>query len=256
MKILLKAFMALIMMNSSYALSIKCEAVSSQVDINLKGEVNLSEAKLKLSGSSLFDQELRLSPLTFERSIRTQESSYAFAKYSASTLFNALYFSLPKDLFQSSKTSFKAYLTLYREGIGGRTNELLNCSKKKAMNNSLMSHFIQEYRNLITLDHINEEDREFIHLIHKIDLLPSKILKALNHLNLNLLNDWDTISSTESEYVINFSENETTDAFEVINQQKETVGYIFNVTQCNPEECYGWDALYLDVEGNLLFKSF
>ena len=34
------------------------------------------------------------------------------------------------------------------------------------------------------------------------------------------------------------------------------IGYVFNVTTCNSEECYGFDSLYLGPRGKLHYKSF
>jgi hypothetical protein len=56
--------------------------------------------------------------------------------------------------------------------------------------------------------------------------------------------------------VINFSNDKyESDAIRVV-KDGVTQGYVFNVTECNIEECYGWEALYLNADGLVLEQSF
>jgi|GEM_PF-4935436 len=121
----------------------------------------------------------------------------------------------------------------------------------------LMDQFITKYRNLITYNRLNQEEQILVRLVQKAEALPTAVLTTLKSLELSLLDEWDPgLFTGKSYYVINFSTLPNESDAMVVQLEGEIFGYIFNVTECNEQECYGWDALYLDSKGVILKQTF
>lgn len=240
---------------ATFAVNFQCDNIPSrsQGKAELKGSLNQKQGTLEISGDGVYFNSTKREVVPFARISRDNEEDYKFAKFTGGSLFHRFYFSLPKTALQGKNKKFTGYLTYLREGVGGKENIKVSCGLNPS--NEVMNEFIKEYGNLITYDHMSEVDKKKVKLISKINDLPKKILNRLTFLDLSLMEGWDTIHQGSSYYVINFENSNETDAFEV-RVEGEIQGYIFNVTECNPEECYGWDALYLDAEGKVLYKSF
>lgn len=220
----------------------------------VSGHLDQRNGQLTLSGDALLDNSYSRKNIAFHRQIRVNENTYKFSKYTGSTLFYFYTFSVPKGLEQMGTSNFKAYITAIREGVGGKQDIELSC--QKTLHLDLINSFVREYRNLITYYHLKPEHRELVELISLPQDLPKTILETLSSLNISLALDWDFFEDNPNSYIINFSASpEESDAMAIV-KDGETIGYIFNVTECNIEECYGWDALYLGANGTVIFKSF
>lgn len=244
---------------SAHAVTIQCtSADGNPKKAFVKGELTDKKGTLVISGDDVFFNTYEKETIGFNRQIRANEDSFSFAKFSGGdgSLFHFFYLSLPKQVFTNSTTEFPAYLSYLREGVGGMGEVKLSC--QTFAKNPYMQDLISRHRNIITYDDLTAADQEKVKLVTKYEELPKKIQAVLNELKLSIVVNEEPILSYDRDFsmMINFSDlGYQNDALEV-TEQGQTVGYAFNVTECNPEECYGWDALYLDAAGNILFKSF
>ena len=120
-----------------------------------------------------------------------------------------------------------------------------------------MASLANKYNNLIHTDRIESQGDSDIILNVSYASLPKSVKDKLEKLDISVMIDWDVIELRGSEWVINedLTNLEGHSIFKVVVEGK-TLGYIFNVTNCNIEECYGWDALYLGPRGGVVYKSF
>jgi hypothetical protein len=221
----------------------------------INGYLDQRSGWLTLSGDAILDSGYTTENVEFLRQIRVNESELKFAKYTGSTLFYFYTFSLPKNIDQQTSTNFTAYIGDIREGFGGKQDIELSCTK--AMNVDLILEFVQEYRNLLTYDRLKPEHKEIVELIQSPQDLPKNIQEAIRSLRIAYSIDWEFSDNyVHGSYVINYSILPDESDAMVIIKDGEPVGYIFNITECNKEECYGWDALYLDTNGTVIYKSF
>ncbi len=132
--------------------------------------------------------------------------------------------------------------------------------KKSSEKNKLMKSLIGKYNNLIDEERIKDNNDEKTILSLSAKDLPYQILLTLSQLNITVFQDGRQVVSgnDDSEHVVFNNENNQgqSDTFLVKDEDNQTVGYIFNISTCNIEECYGSDALYLDVNGDILSRSF
>lgn len=222
----------------------------------VSGSIDNRKGQLLLSGDAILDNGYSTERVEFNRQIRSNEATLNYSKYTGSTLFHFYSFSVPKSLDALSTPFFKAYITAIREGVGGKQDIELNCVK--SLYTDVINSFVSEYRNLLTYDRLIPEHKEMVKPIQDPQDLPKGVLETLKSLKITFSIDWDFDSNNNgsSPYVINFSPTvDENDAMAIIVDQKE-IGYIFNITECNVEECYGWDALYIDANGTVIFKSF
>lgn len=240
---------------SSFALDFQCDNVPTmaQGKAELKGSLKKNKGKIEISGDGVYFNSTKKEVVPFARIERENEATFKFAKFTGGSLFHRFYFSLPKSALENKDKTFTGYLTFLREGVAGKENIKLACTVNRS--NEIMTGFINRYSNLVTYDRMSEEDKKKVNLISTPQDLPSKIYDRLRFLELSILQDWDVVSQGQSYDVVNFSNSEETDAY-VVKVDGVVEGYIFNVTECNPEECYGWDALYLDASGKVLHKTF
>ncbi len=223
----------------------------------IKGDLTDKKGSLKISGDEIYFNTYEKETISFNRQIRANEDSFSFAKFSGGegSLFHFFYLSLPKQTFTNPAPKFPAFLSYLREGVGGMGEVKLSC--QTFAKNQYMQSLISNYRNIITYDHLSADDLENVKPFTKYNELPKLVQDTLKELKLVIVVDGNVSSRSGSFFsMINFSEEEYENDALVVFDQGQTVGYIFNVTECNPEECYGWDALYVDVAGNILFKSF
>lgn len=219
----------------------------------LRGKITGTNGKFEVAGDGIYFSSSKKENVTFFRNKRENEDKYKFAKFTGGSLFHLFFLSVPKTVIEKGQQSFPAYLTFLREGVGGKEEVKLSCKTFKV--SFTMNSFINEHRNLITWEHLSDQEKKLVTLIEDYNELPKEIKSRLEMLELSIMKGWDLIFEGKSNYVVNFENGEQTDGMKVI-KNGELEGYIFNVTECNPEECYGWDSLYLDERGNVLWKSF
>jgi hypothetical protein len=225
--------------------------------VQLNGSIGQSNGDITVKGDGALDSSYSSERVFLNRQIRPEEPSFSYAKYSGGTLFRFYYLSIPKNLEASRFENFKAYLTILREGVGGKKQFELDC--KKSTGSSLIRDFVRRYSNIITYDRLSEADRQKVQPVQKFNVLPERVRQTLLELDLAIAVEWDVIQGPleDAYHMISFSDDvNSNDALAILGENGEVVGFAFNVTSCNPEECYGWDALYLDAEGTIFFKSF
>jgi hypothetical protein len=221
----------------------------------VSGFLDARSGHLALSGDAILDSNSAKDKVAFYRQLRANENELKYSKYSGSTLFYFYTFSVPKNLEQSHQQNFTAFLTSIREGVDGKQDIALDC--KKSIYANLINSLVREYRNLVTYDRLKPEHKKFITPVKTQNELPANILNTIRSLRIHLVTDWDFIDNdNHSPYVINFGTDDYDFDAMAINHNEKVIGYIFNVTECYIEECYGWDALYLDADGNVIYKSF
>jgi hypothetical protein len=233
-----------------------CEYSQSNIGTaKVSGFLENRSGMVELSGDAILDNSHSRDSVAFNRQIRVNEETLRYAKYTGSTLFYFYTLSVPKNLHQVTTQNFKAYITAIREGVAGKQDIELKC--QKPINIEVMTMFVEEYRNLITYDRLLPEHKEFITPVQSSSDLPENILSALKAMKISIANDWEFENdSAGSGYVINISQNRDENDAMAVTYKGRTIGFIFNITECNSEECYGWDALYLDSNGTVIFKSF
>ena len=125
--------------------------------------------------------------------------------------------------------------------------------------NKVMEELAGRYKNIFTQDDIDKDDQDQIKALSSNEL-PSTVIDFLKSLEISLFQDGKTLVNGTSQYFVfnNEFDDDNSDVFVVTDKDKKdvVVGYIFNVTQCDTEECYGWDALYVGPKGQLVYKSF
>ena len=122
--------------------------------------------------------------------------------------------------------------------------------KKESEGTALLDYIYNKYNNIITWRKVqNSGDTDKIRPSNR---LPLKILETIHDLNLNLTLNDKLIIRGDSFYTILDSEDDIMEVF----VGNSIVGYIFNIAECTPEECYGWDALYLKPDGTIAYKTF
>lgn len=221
----------------------------------LKGQLNELGGKIELTGDGIYSFGSKRETVTFFRTKRANEDQFKFAKFTGGSLFHLFYFSLPKDALGSNQKKFTGYLNFLREGVGGMAQFKLSC--KVTTTNELMAQITKKFNNLVTYERLEEEGfADVIESVAKHSDLPKAIQKTLERLELSIFDGWDVTINRKSEYVVNFSNNKyESDAIRIV-KNGQTQGYVFNITECNIEECYGWDALYLNADGFVLEQSF
>ena len=133
---------------------------------------------------------------------------------------------------------------------------LLTFSLNAVANEAVLA-IAKKYKNLITADRIQDRgDQERIVVINA-KKLPQSVYAKLKKLDVTLYQEEEVLVDGKSEYaVLNNGNDGWFDNFKILDKNGQTAGYAFNVSECNLEECYGYDALYLDAEGALVYKSF
>jgi hypothetical protein len=240
------------------AMNFSCESKGNHEagPAQLKGTMDQLNAKVTVSGEAFYSSISKKEKITFFRNQRENEEQYSYARYTGGGLFHLFYFSVPKKFLAGEQENFTAYLRYLREGVGGIGEITLKCASVEE--NTLMNTIISRYRNLITYDRVQDQGDDDKMIPVTFEMLPRRVVTTLKKLKINISYDWDFDETfTDSPYVVNFSlKPQQNDALEVRDPQGTTVGYVFNVTTCNSEECYGWDALYLNQDGHILYQSF
>lgn len=257
MKTMLSFALALLSLNLQ-AITIQCTTEDGNPKkAFIKGDLTDKKGSLEISGDEIYFNTSTKEKIGFNRQIRPNEDGFSFAKFSGGdgSLFHFFYLSLPKQTFTNPAPKFPAFLSYLREGVGGMGEVKLSC--QTFPKNAYMETLISNYRNLITYDYLSVADLENVKPFTKYNELPKLVQETLRRLKLVIVVDGNVSSRSGSFFsMINFSEEEYENDALVVIDQGQTVGYIFNVTECTPEECYGWDALYVDAAGNILYKSF
>ncbi len=259
MKTLVLSFLlGVLCINQSQATDFFCENKGNNQtgSAQLKGSIDDLNGKVMVSGEAFYSSISRKEEITFFRNQRENEEQFSYARYTGGGLFHLFFFSIPKKFLSGEQSKFTGYLRYLREGVGDITEIVLKCGAQKE--NALMKTLISRYTNLITYERVQDEGDDDKVFPIRYKELPKSVLKTLNKLEMNISNDWDFESTfPDSPYVVNFSPKATeNDAMVVRDNSGKVAGYIFNVTTCNIEECYGWDALYLDQSGYILHQSF
>ena len=243
---------------SSHAVQFNCsnnDNNSPQGLAALRGRLDDQSGKIELTGDGIYTSGSKREVVTFFRHQRADEDQFSFAKFTGGSLFHLFYFSLPKKALEGGQKSFKAYLNFLREGVGGMARFELAC--KVASTNELMAKITTKFNNLVTYERLEKEGfSDVIESVSRHSDLPKAVQNTLKRLELSIFDGWDATIERKSPYVINFSNDKyESDAIRIV-KDGTTQGYVFNVTECNIEECYGWDALYLNAKGLVLKQSF
>ena len=122
--------------------------------------------------------------------------------------------------------------------------------------NAKMEALASKYKNIFTQDDIDKDDEDRIFPI-SVKELPDSVVDFLKLLDITAYESGKTVIQGQGPLIIANDEFDSgnSDAF-VVKENQEILGYIFNITTCDEEECYGFDALYVGPEGQLVYKSF
>lgn len=131
-------------------------------------------------------------------------------------------------------------------------------SSAQNSNSRLMNKIYQKYQNQITLTKIyKSNDQHIIQAIPSATQLPLSVVQTLNSEHISLYENPIFISFWGSGLFIlnNFSTPNNIDMFQV-HHNGRLHGYIFNISQCEEDVCYEFDALYLNHLGQILHKTY
>lgn len=243
---------------SNHAVQFRCsngEQNSPEGLAAFRGSLNDKGGKVEFTGDGIFSIGSKREVITFFRNERADEEKYSFAKFTGGGLFHLFFLSVPKKALEGKQKTFSAFLNFLREGVGGMAQFKVKC--KVAKTNEVMTKILAKFNNLVTYERLEDEGfGDVIESVPSYEELPKAIQKTLIRLKLSIFSGWDVQVQGESEYVVNFSSDKyESDAIRIV-KDGQTLGYVFNITECNIEECYGWDALYLDADGFVLDQSF
>lgn len=252
-------FIALIAISfSNFAVQLSCsnsESNGPEGRAAFRGQLDLNGGKIEFTGDGIFSIGSQREVITFFRNQRENEEKFSFAKYTGGGLFHLFFLSVPKKALEGNQQRFVAYLNFLREGVGGMAQFKVEC--KRSSTDPVMAKILKKFNNLVTYERLeNEGFADVIESVATYESLPREVKRTLNSLKLSIFYGWDVQIQGTSEYVVNFSSDKyESDAIRIV-KEGQTLGYVFNITECNEEECYGWDALYLDAEGFILKQSF
>lgn len=242
------SFLMIALLGSAQAVTFECVGPQKT---GIRGNLDQNNGKLEIASGSL---DFRSKLFQFTRAKRRNEGQYKFAKFIGSDLFYNFDFSMPKSTLSGQSTNdFVGYIGWIREGVGGKEDIRLDCGLVD--NNPVMTNLYKKYRNLFELDRLSASEKKMVTSVETPEDLPKAILEKLKTLGFTITIQ-DEVIHNGGELVVSFSNSDDFNYSFVVKEGKTTLGYVFSLVTCNPEECYGWDALYLDSKGNILFKSY
>ncbi|MBY0314760.1 MAG: hypothetical protein K2Q26_04535 [Bdellovibrionales bacterium] len=116
---------------------------------------------------------------------------------------------------------------------------------------SLVQKVADQYLNHITWEEVQANGDTDIIRLANIDKIPSEVIAELELLDLFVNFEFPKFWNSKSPLGI----ADPQDIMEIFDESG-IAGYAINVTECNTEECFGWEALYLDKNGTTVKNTF